>query len=206
MITADAQPIPHPPSLLQPALLNPHYNPAIPSAPFQLPIITSTNSLDNQALNPSKSFDDILASSDLPPPGPDHFAARRALWLAPRSSSPPRTPEPSTSRRRLQEVLSSPGAERSDQVWHGGVEKVWKGLSAGGRLKRRLPMNLIVRPGYNLRFSFFTFLVKIKILHAAWLRDNTWPAGAAAPDSDDAIPDVTSHQPPKDIVISLAPP
>lgn len=30
--------------------------------------------------------------------------------------------------------------------------------------------------------------VKIKIIHAAWLRDRTWPAGAVAPEPDDVLP------------------
>jgi hypothetical protein len=32
-------------------------------------------------------------------------------------------------------------------------------------------------------------VVKIKIVHAAWLRDNTWPPGAVAPDPDDILLD-----------------
>lgn len=31
--------------------------------------------------------------------------------------------------------------------------------------------------------------VKIKIVHAAWLRDDTWPSGALAPESDDILLD-----------------
>jgi hypothetical protein len=86
----------------------------------------------------------ILAASELPPPGPDHYVARRKLWLTPRQAvvSPP--PESSTSRQRLEKLLSSPGAAESDDVWNNGIEKVWNGLNAGGRLKRRLPMALIV--------------------------------------------------------------
>ncbi|KAJ7180272.1 hypothetical protein C8R43DRAFT_870859 [Mycena crocata] len=99
------------------------------------------------------------------------YEARRAQWLTP--TVPPRAPEPSTSRRKLEQVLSAPNAVTSDDVWFGSVEKIWKGLGAGGRLKRRLPMNLV-----------------IKIIHSAWLRDQTWPAGATAPEPDDELPDV----------------
>ncbi|RDB22551.1 hypothetical protein Hypma_010013 [Hypsizygus marmoreus] len=120
------------------------------------------------------TFDDILAAADLPPPGPEFYAARRKLWLTPRSDVQPRaSPQgQSTSRQRLEQLLSTPNAVQNDYVWNNGVEKVYKNLSAGGRLKRRLPMALI-----------------IKILHAAWLRDDTWPVGAVAPEPDDALPD-----------------
>ncbi|KAJ7498741.1 hypothetical protein FB451DRAFT_1014494 [Mycena latifolia] len=106
-----------------------------------------------------------------PTDGPDYYIQRRARWLTP--TVPPRPPEPSSSRRKLEQVLSSPDALTSDDVWFGSVEKIWKGLGAGGRLKRRLPMKLV-----------------IKIIHSAWLRDQTWPAGTAAPEPDDELLDV----------------
>jgi hypothetical protein len=92
------------------------------------------------------SSNDILAASELPPPGPDHYAAQRKLWLTPRHAVVSSPPESSTSRQRLEKLLSSPGAAESDDVWDNGIEKVWKGLNAGGRFKRRLPMALIVCP------------------------------------------------------------
>ncbi|KAJ7490437.1 hypothetical protein B0H11DRAFT_1625793, partial [Mycena galericulata] len=101
--------------------------------------------------------------------GVEFYNARRAQWLTP--TVPPRAAEPSSSRRKLEQVLSSPDAVSDDAVWSGSVEKIWKGLSAGGRLKRRLPMKLV-----------------IKIIHAAWLRDQTWPMGAIAPEPDDELP------------------
>ncbi|KAJ6490417.1 hypothetical protein C8R47DRAFT_1071331 [Mycena vitilis] len=113
---------------------------------------------------------DSAASSSSSPPlsGVDFYNARRAQWLTP--TVPPRPPEPSSSRRKLEQVLSSPDALTSDDVWYGSVEKIWKGLGAGGRLKRRLPMRLV-----------------IQIIHASWIRDQTWPAGAAAPEPDDEL-------------------
>jgi hypothetical protein len=89
------------------------------------------------------AFEDSLSTASLPPPGPAHYLARRALWLAP-APEPPLPPVPSTSRQRLEQLLSIPGAVENEEVWKAGVEKVWKGLVAGGRLKRRLPMNLVV--------------------------------------------------------------
>ncbi|KAJ7590899.1 hypothetical protein C8J56DRAFT_546228 [Mycena floridula] len=122
------------------------------------------------ATNPTtKSFESRLAESDLPPPGPSHYAARRALWLA-APVTPPQSPpnSPSNSRQRLELLLSSPGAVNNDEIWKSGVEKVWRGLNAGQRLKRTLPLNLV-----------------IKILHFAWIRDSTWPVGLeAGPDSE----------------------
>ncbi|KAJ7638987.1 hypothetical protein FB45DRAFT_680953, partial [Roridomyces roridus] len=101
--------------------------------------------------------------------GPDFYKLRRAQWLTP-TSALPRPAEPSSSRRKLEQVLSTPDAVTDDEVWYGSVEKIWKGLSQGGRLKRRLPMKLV-----------------IKIIHSAWLRDNTWPANAVAPEPDDEL-------------------
>ncbi|KAF9464380.1 hypothetical protein BDZ94DRAFT_1161945 [Collybia nuda] len=120
--------------------------------------------------SPSATFDSILATAKLPPPGPDYYVARRALWLTPRCPATPRSPEPSTSRKRLEKILSSPNAVESEAAWKNGIEDVWKGLSGGGRLKRRLPMSLI-----------------IKVTHAAWIRDQTWPMGAVAPEPDDIL-------------------
>lgn len=36
-----------------------------------------------------------------------------------------------------------------------------------------------------------TFLNKIKIIHASWLQDKTWPSGMQAPSSDNELIDVT---------------
>jgi hypothetical protein len=30
----------------------------------------------------------------------------------------------------------------------------------------------------------------MKIVHSAWLRDNTWPVGAVAPEPDDVVADI----------------
>ncbi|KAG6336534.1 hypothetical protein ID866_2556 [Astraeus odoratus] len=117
--------------------------------------------------HPDPRQPNYLVNSNLPPPGPAHYAARRALWLTP-TKVPEHAPS-SSSRLRLEQLLSQPGAVHSDEAWKGGVEKVWKGLVGGGRLRRRLPMHLV-----------------IKVIHAGWLRDpETWPTGAVAPESDD---------------------
>jgi hypothetical protein len=105
--------------------------------------------LPRGCLNPSRScstsssFEELLSLTPLPPPGPSHYAARRALWLTPRPEPPPPS-EPSSSRQKLEQLLSRPGGIESEEVWKGGIEKVWKGLVSGGRLKRRLPMCIVV--------------------------------------------------------------
>jgi hypothetical protein len=67
----------------------------------------------------------------------------------------------------------------SEDVWKSGIQRVWRGLLTGERLKRRLPMNLV-----------------IKIIHAGWLRDpDTWPPGAVAPEPDDVLDDLTVFHP-----------
>lgn len=95
------------------------------------------------------AFERRIAGASLPPPGPSHYAARRQLWLAKTSASSP-PPVPSTSRQRLEQLLSIPGAATNEEVWKSGVERVWKGLVTGGRLKRRLPMTLVVRVVYSI--------------------------------------------------------
>jgi hypothetical protein len=129
-------------------------------------------------LVPTSSFEDSLSNATLPPPGPSHYAARRALWLTPTSGLP--LPQvPSTSRQKLEQLLSAPGAAESEEIWRAGIQRVWRGLVTGERLKRRLPMNLV-----------------IKIIHAGWLRDpDTWPPGAVAPEPDDVLDDIAVFQP-----------
>ncbi|KAI1786701.1 hypothetical protein LXA43DRAFT_975674 [Ganoderma leucocontextum] len=115
-------------------------------------------------------FEERLATAGLPPPGADHFAARRALWWMP-GSSPPCPTEPNPSRRRLEALLAKPGALEDDEVWGAGVDRVWRGVTGGAKLKHRLPLALVIR-----------------ILQAGWIHEGTWPKGAVAPESDDDAP------------------
>lgn len=143
-----------------------------------------------QAKSPSSedSFDQLLRRHLLPPPGPLYYAARRKLWLTPRSQIRVK-PEQSSIRQRLEELLSQPGAVESDELWKAGIENVWKGLLAGGRLKKRLPMGLVVRGiSLDIARAITDPLIKLKIIHAGWLRDpSTWPPGAIAPEPDDIL-------------------
>lgn len=120
------------------------YIPSIPQCHIPEPPLSSKQPSHDIALSDApKSFEELLAASELPPPGPEYYAARRALWLTPTARA--RLPEQSSSRKRLEKLLNAPDAVDDDDVWDNGIEKVWKGLSAGGRLKRPLPMGLIVR-------------------------------------------------------------
>lgn len=69
-------------------------------------------------------FEQNLAQASLPPPGPLHYNARRELWLT-QTTGPPLPPVPSTSRQRLEQLLSIPGAVHSEEVWKAGVERLW---------------------------------------------------------------------------------
>ena len=86
-----------------------------------------------------------LADADLPPPGPDHFAARRALWTTPTAASR-LGHNTSPSHVRLEGLLNQPGALESPEVWDAGLSKVWRGLVGvgGGKLKSPLPLRAVV--------------------------------------------------------------
>lgn len=139
-----------------------------------------TRPKDTPLPSPNRSTSSSLISNpEFPPSGPAHYAARRALWLTPTKVH--RRSPPSSSRQRLEQLLNEPGAVNNEQAWKDGIEKVWKGLVNGGRLKRSLPLTLV-----------------IKVIHAGWLRDpDTWPSGAVAPDSDqDPAADQLGPSPP----------
>lgn len=108
-------------------------------------------------LQPPLSFDEILQSASLPSAGPEYYEARRRLWLTPRVTPLPPPSQPSTSRHRLEDLFNQPGAVHSQEVWSNGLEKVWKGISSGGRLKYNLPMAIIVCRSFNSHsISLFT--------------------------------------------------
>ncbi|KAF8484842.1 hypothetical protein DFH94DRAFT_643924 [Russula ochroleuca] len=115
---------------------------------------------------PPSTFAHLLAHADLPKPGPEHFAARRALWTTPTATS--RLGQaPSISRVRLEDLLNEPGALERPDAWEAGLNKVWKALVDGGRLKNFLPLRAVV-----------------KILYAGWRRDGTWPENTTVVDED----------------------
>jgi hypothetical protein len=100
-------------------------------------------SLSTNPQSSTPTWAHVLAHEDLPPPGPDHFAARRALWTTPTAAS--RLGQaPSTSCIRLENLLDEPGAIERPDVWDAGLDRVWKGLIGGGRLKNFLPLRAVV--------------------------------------------------------------
>lgn len=130
-----------------------------------------------------KTFEQVLQHADLPEPGPAYYQARRRLWLTPRKDLAPRL-TPSLAQKKLEAMLNQPNAIHSIQAWNNGLERVWQGLCSGGKLKTFLPMSLIVCNHHTLSLHIL-HLHKIKIVHASWLQDGTWPAGMEAPSSDD---------------------
>ncbi len=117
-----------------------------PRAPFDSdnlsPLLTFTSQSANTSMSP---FEERLATAGLPPPGADHYAARRALWRAP-GPNPPCLTEPNPSRGKLETLLAEPAALEDDRVWDAGLDRVWRGLTGGAKLKHRLPLALVVRP------------------------------------------------------------
>lgn len=102
--------------------------------------MTSTEAQEEDS-DVSSRFEHIMESTLLPSSGPAHFAARRALWRRPISFPPPRTEQSA----KLLELLDREGPIDSDELWNKGLDKIWKGVTGGGRLKRRLPMRYLVR-------------------------------------------------------------
>ncbi|KAI0311969.1 hypothetical protein OF83DRAFT_1177075 [Amylostereum chailletii] len=140
---------------------------------------------------PPSTFELLLQNTPLPPPGPEHFEARRALWTSPAISQASPSPTSSQSRMKLETLLNTPGALEDNQIWEGGLKRVWKSLVGGGRLKNLLPLTLVVRFNFFVPYTyhpssdFASLGFKDKILYAGWLRDGTWPSGQHVPDDDD---------------------
>ncbi|RPD67349.1 hypothetical protein L226DRAFT_529695 [Lentinus tigrinus ALCF2SS1-7] len=139
-----------------------------PRAPFDRDSLSPQPTSQDTAMSP---YQERLAAAHLPPPGPEYFNARRALWLVPGPNHSIPT-ETNSSRRRLEALLATRDALEDEVVWQTGVDRVWRGLLNGARLKHRLPLALI-----------------LKILQAGWIREGTWPKGAIVPDSDDDASD-----------------
>ncbi|KAH9062780.1 hypothetical protein EDB87DRAFT_1605857 [Lactarius vividus] len=109
---------------------------------------------------PLATFQSLLAAADLPPPGPDYFAARRALWVTPTVAS---RLDQTTSASLIKRdgPLENPGASESSDVWED------TGL---------LPLRTV-----------------IKIVHAGWRQDGTWPDNATVVDEDNFFGTMDPH-------------
>ncbi|TRM68098.1 hypothetical protein BD626DRAFT_480788 [Schizophyllum amplum] len=118
------------------------------------------------------TFEEVLRRTPMPPPGPEYYAARRALWnsdwKASESREPRTLPAATNARRRLEEQTASPDVIYNDQVWATNLQKIWKSLGSGDRFKYPMPLRVVVR-----------------IAQASWLRDNIWPPGMVVVSSSD---------------------
>lgn len=125
----------------------------------------------------SSSSSPPSSSSPEPLVGPELWASRRARWTTPSDGRTlaevvhARRAADDAAQRRLVDIMREPGAEENQDVWSSGLNQVWRGLVTGVKLKRPLPLP-----------------TGIKVLHAGWLRDGTWPEGAAPPSSDAETP------------------
>lgn len=133
-------------------------------------------------------FDDRLAEHPMPPPGLDFYNARRQLWLTPRPGRSHHLSPPPSPRADLEDLLRAEEALYTDSRWNKGIGKVWARLSKGAHLKYRLPLELVVCFRSKNRYSSLN-AAQIKIVHASWVRDDTWPIGMQAPEPDDELPD-----------------
>ncbi|KAH8105996.1 hypothetical protein BXZ70DRAFT_408777 [Cristinia sonorae] len=118
-------------------------------------------------LRTKSHFELLLEAANLPEPGLAHFIARQRLWRIPR-------PHASTTRPQhlvLERFLKRRGGRiDSDEAWRAGLDKVWKGITSGAKLKQNMPL---------------TYLVQI--LQAGWIQDGTWPRGHVVQPSDDEL-------------------
>lgn len=100
----------------------------------------------------------IEKSEAIPEIGPDYFNIRRKRWLTPTESVDDSKPYPRcdtkdcVARARLEKLVSGP--EITDEVWAAGIDSVWNGLVSGGRLRRPLPLDIVVCLSFiKVRFS-----------------------------------------------------
>lgn len=90
-------------------------------------------------------FDDLLAKSDLPEPGPAYFQARRALWLTPMPNESAHTTKPlNPNLRALLEGRTEALYEESN--WNGGVGRICERVLSGEPLSNKLPLQYLVCP------------------------------------------------------------
>ncbi|KAK7695736.1 hypothetical protein QCA50_000372 [Cerrena zonata] len=147
----------------------------VPTPRPPLPLQESPSSLTTTEVK--SHFENLMETANLPEPGPAYFEARRALWHtpSPHIERGPRITPP--NRRKLEDILQKfDGKLDEDEVWFNGLDKVWKGLITGARLRTSL----------SLRYL-------IQILQAGWVRDGTWPKGGIAPDPDDELNTMQNH-------------
>ena len=86
-------------------------------------------------------FEEAMANATLPEPGPEYFAARQVIWKIPRGPGSRSSPKRS---RKLEAILQKEGPLDSDEDWAAGLDKIWKGLIGGQKLKERIALRDLV--------------------------------------------------------------
>lgn len=107
-----------------------------------LSVPAMSNAVSAPRLTP---FEEAMGNATLPEPGPAFFAARQALWRVPCATQPSNSrPEPRRS-KKLQAILQTDGPLDKQEYWDAGLERIWKSLIGGQRVKERLPLRDTVR-------------------------------------------------------------
>jgi hypothetical protein len=104
--------------------------------------LSRCSSTDKPSLRLSR-FEHLLESTQMPPSGPEYYAARRRLWLKPGWQDTPKARSRSSSRQKLEIVLNQSDVLNDDNAWK-KIERVYKNIDGGTRLSEGLPMSLIV--------------------------------------------------------------
>ena len=87
------------------------------------------------------TFDELLAITDLPSPGPELYKARRKLWLTPRQNDQQTRQLSLIAQHKLDALLNKVA---DDRVWNSSIGPAWKRISTGANLKQNIPMALMV--------------------------------------------------------------
>lgn len=133
------------------------------------------------------SFEQAMSKTAFPEPGPQYYAIRQALWRT-QTRPPPSQPRTAVTRiPKLQAILQREGPLDKEEYWKGGLEKIYKGLVSGQRIKDRLPLRDLVCPPLALNDPAVLIPPQVKILQAGWIHDGTWPKGQLAPEPDDEM-------------------
>lgn len=85
--------------------------------------------------------------------------------------------ESSTPRRTLEDLLATENAYEDDGIWRAGVGKVYRALVDGARLKKRMPLRLVVR--YICSCSLLSSPLQVSLLMANDRSGFSWQDGSA---------------------------
>jgi hypothetical protein len=91
----------------------------------------------------------FVENHSLPPPGPEHYHARREIWrTAPikASTEHPPTEESATPTptEKISAMIASASSIASEDLWNRGLRTLSQGLLEGHRLRKPLGMDVVV--------------------------------------------------------------